>query len=559
LIADIIMSIASAPFRIAFGSCNNQLLDQPLWSVIESRKPTAFVWGGDAVYGDRYINSDSIYFQSLFKEHVCATPEQLEKDYNMLLSNPGYQKLLQTNLTVFGAIDDHDFGCDNGDSTFAYSKLTGKEFVKFTDEPVESPIRKRAENGRGVYGVKVFDFDRPEGAHLVPDEEAAIDPDIVYSDSQTPIYSNKSVAIFVLDVRTNKSPWKKGSDRLAPDYDGDFLGEHQWQWFEKAIARSRASVNIIVSGLQVHPERYPDPEIFESWGKYPLSQQRLYDALLQENVEAPILISGDVHMSQLMRKDCFHQPNNNDEIQSRSILELTTSGMTHSWGTCTNPRPEYHSGWFSYWTYFLSNSFMSFAHFVSPHWTDIVNSHHTYQQEESTNKSYSHSEDLYEFGGAEGATTGKQYSLDLNFGELEFDWEAQTVSMRVLGLDDVALISAKWSLDQLSGRAPMGGSNIAPEDIARSASALARAKSKRSLIDIGAEKSFNNSNEEWICVPYRGHANALSVLAGHIMLFIFALMLSAGPVLVIGLSLYKKFRLEKSIEIQLKSAGPSTK
>ena len=50
------MSASISPFRIAFGSCNNQLLNQPLWPIIESRNPSAFVWGGDAIYGGERRN-----------------------------------------------------------------------------------------------------------------------------------------------------------------------------------------------------------------------------------------------------------------------------------------------------------------------------------------------------------------------------------------------------------------------------------------------------------------------------------------------------------------------
>jgi alkaline phosphatase D len=63
------------------------------------------------------------------------------------------------------------------------------------------------------------------------------------------------VAAFVLDVRTNKSPWKKGPASYVPDEDGDLLGEEQWRWFEHSIRRSRAAVNVVVSGLQYHGNR----------------------------------------------------------------------------------------------------------------------------------------------------------------------------------------------------------------------------------------------------------------------------------------------------------------
>jgi hypothetical protein len=61
------------------------------------------------------------------------------------------------------------------------------------------------------------------------------------------------------------------------------------------------------------------------------AQQRIFDAMLQEGVDAPILISGDVHMAQIMRKDC--KLNSNNYGPSRPLMmEMKTNGMTHSWG-----------------------------------------------------------------------------------------------------------------------------------------------------------------------------------------------------------------------------------
>ena len=48
--------------RIAFGSCNSQTLDQPIWNAISSRNVSAFVWAGDAIYAGEYglLNRNSI-------------------------------------------------------------------------------------------------------------------------------------------------------------------------------------------------------------------------------------------------------------------------------------------------------------------------------------------------------------------------------------------------------------------------------------------------------------------------------------------------------------------
>lgn len=215
---------------------------------------------------------------------------------------------------------DHDFGCNNADRTYEFKYESGLAFVDFLDEPDVSPMRQRAQAGHGVYGVKVFDFARPRGNQEVPDWEAGVDVDVALG-PPSDLYSNQTVAIFVLDVRTEKTPWKKGSDRYRPDYEGDFLGERQWQWFEKSIRRSRAAVNVIVNGLQVHAHRFPDGNVAESWAQYPRAQQRLFDAVLQDSVESPILVSGDVHMAQLMRKDCARK---GEHRARRSLVEMTT-------------------------------------------------------------------------------------------------------------------------------------------------------------------------------------------------------------------------------------------
>jgi hypothetical protein len=60
----------SKPSRIAFGSCNDQDRQNNLWPIIESRKPAAFIWGGDSIYAgalkkskiiDGWCEKDALY------------------------------------------------------------------------------------------------------------------------------------------------------------------------------------------------------------------------------------------------------------------------------------------------------------------------------------------------------------------------------------------------------------------------------------------------------------------------------------------------------------------
>ena len=288
---------AFPPFRnsrIIFGSCNSQHYEQPFWKVIRKRNSTAFIWVGDAVYADDQIrqsrsNDDHTEEQNPWRwptvlkgvsQFTSATPEYLRHLYAKQLEVQGYRQLLQEDngvggkVSIFGAIDDHDYGMNNGDRTFRFRRESGIEFTKFLGLKSESSaMSRRAAKGLGVYGVQVYDFSSTTN-RLLTDTEAGLDPDVVSelkdgsdrsndSDDET---TNQLVAVFVLDVRSNKTPWaKKIPDRFTQDPEGDFLGERQWKWLETAIGRSKASVNIVVSGIQVHAPWFYDSNKIENW------------------------------------------------------------------------------------------------------------------------------------------------------------------------------------------------------------------------------------------------------------------------------------------------------
>jgi PhoD-like phosphatase len=332
--------------RIAFGSCNDQRHHNALWSTIESRAPAAFVWVGDAIYADVPGPTDWTVFPPM-GSHICATPDRLRTLYQQQLRVPGYQAVLQSknNITIFGTLDDHDYGCNNADRTYPYKYESGMAFSNFLNLSPQSKMYQRAQAGHGVYGVKLFDFTRPTGREEISESDAGIDADIVlphatpsrfsrFSQQQHYVYSNRTVAVFGLDVRTNKTPWKKGFyERYHPDIEGDFLGERQWMWLQESMRRSSATIHIIVTGLQVHAYRFPDGNIAESWAHYPTAQQRLFDIVLSSSTTAaPILISGDVHMAQLLRKDCIRKVHRHQQqVQQRSLVEMTTRYVLFYW------------------------------------------------------------------------------------------------------------------------------------------------------------------------------------------------------------------------------------
>lgn len=148
--------------RIAFGSCNEQGLHNKLWPIIEKRDPLAFIWGGDAIYEDYDKPTDWTQMPPT-SEHVCAHPGRLRELYKQQKLVPGYRRLLQKNVTIFGTFDDHDYGCNNADSTYEHRYQSGIEYVKFLGQPINSPMSRRVQAGLGVYGVKLFNFARPKG------------------------------------------------------------------------------------------------------------------------------------------------------------------------------------------------------------------------------------------------------------------------------------------------------------------------------------------------------------------------------------------------------------
>ena len=111
--------------------------------------------------------------------------------------------------------------------------------------------------------------------------------------------------------------------------------------------------------------------------------------------------------------------------------------------------------------------------------------------------------DLYHNGGGDGAREGLQYSLEKNFGELEFDWEQRTVTMRSMGEQpgDAPLLQASWTMDQLAGNEAIPGSLLTSQD----------------FVDVAKSNPlrFERGTGEWVCASHRGSSNFAWQTIGH--------------------------------------------
>jgi len=178
--------------RIAFGSCNNQDLPQPLWKTIAAFNPQLWIWLGDNIYGD--------------SEDMSVLAAKWDKQK----SNPEYRMLT---CPVTGTWDDHDFGVNDGGKDYPMKAASQRLFLKFLDVPPDDPRW----NQEGVYSAQTYG---PPG---------------------------QQVSVILLDVRTFRD---------KPGTDGDILGEAQWSWLEKTLAESRAQLLLIASGSQILPKEH---------------------------------------------------------------------------------------------------------------------------------------------------------------------------------------------------------------------------------------------------------------------------------------------------------------
>lgn len=181
-------------------------------------------------------------------------------------------------------------------------------------------------------------------------------------------------------------------------------------------------------------------------------------------------------MFQLSRKDCRKVTETNGRYklgeQYRPLLEVTTSGLTHSFGTtpCARPKENFicSSPYFQRATRMAAH----WAH-LSGAWTELV--HIDRKQEQ------------------EGANYGIQYSISQNFAEFEFDWDEQEVTVRAFGNDPniSPLSSTTWNFTYLT--APNHHPNLPflkPSDFLE--------KFRRLVLDGFVESG------DWICINNRG-------------------------------------------------------
>lgn len=240
--------------RIAFGSCAHQDRPQPIWDAIREAEPERFLFIGDNVYAD------------------TSDPAAMRAAYAKLAAEPHYARFAAA-VPILPVWDDHDYGTNDGDATFAMKEEAQRIFLDAFAVPPDDARRKR----EGVYHAQVFG---PPG---------------------------RRVQVILLDVRYFRSPWTKRPEgvhpfygRYAPDEDPakTILGEAQWAWLEQQL-RQPAEVRLIASGIQVVSEDHG----WETWAQFPRERRRLFDLIRDTKAAGVVLLSGDRHKGEISMVD----------------------------------------------------------------------------------------------------------------------------------------------------------------------------------------------------------------------------------------------------------------
>lgn len=252
-------------YKIAFGSCLDQENPQPIWNSIYKEDIDSFVFLGDNVYGD-------IPSGKLNKMH-----EAYKLQAEMI---PSW--LFKKNVEMIW--DDHDFGENDGGSSYPLKQEAQKLYLDFWEIP-NVDIRRQRD---GIYVNK-----------------------IIYID-------NFIINLILLDTRFFRSDLKK-TKGIKPVYlkneelNATILGDDQWSWLVK-VMKIKSDLTIVATSIQLLATEHR----FEKWSNFPSDHLKL-KKLLKSQSRPIVVISGDRHQG------AIYNDQNIYEITSSSLNKTISS------------------------------------------------------------------------------------------------------------------------------------------------------------------------------------------------------------------------------------------
>ncbi len=245
-----------APETVAFGSCADQNIPQPIWKSIGDNVPDLFLFMGDNIYS--------------------TGPEQkpLSEQYWKLNRLTDFRDFRQK-VPMMVTWDDGDYGLKDGGADFSGKEASKKEFIKFWPYVKDS----LGFNQGGIYHSKIIGGAKKK---------------------------QPSLQVIMLDTRYFRSPLKKNPDdsnrlkQYVPNDDPEatILGQQQWLWLEEQLKRP-ADARFIVSSIQLIPEGHG----FEKWANFPKEKEKFINLLKRLQVKNVFILSGDRHIGTIAKQE----------------------------------------------------------------------------------------------------------------------------------------------------------------------------------------------------------------------------------------------------------------
>jgi alkaline phosphatase D len=275
------------PQRIAFGSCAEGAVPQPIWEAVLAADPDLFIFLGDNIYGD------------------TRDPAVLSAKYAQFAAQPGFRRLCDR-VPVLATWDDHDYGEDDAGADYPMKEVSQRIFCDFWGEPTDSLRRTRD----GIYDAIEFSAGGRRLQVLLPDLRF----------NRTPIrmldLGGKKYDDWTVELERAGRP-VPGPYERNPDPQATMLGARQWQWLEAQLARP-ADLRVFASSLQVVAD-FPG---WEAWINYAEDHQRLLQAIRSTRANGFLCLSGDTHYAEA---SCLRTN------VPYPLWDFTSSGLTETW------------------------------------------------------------------------------------------------------------------------------------------------------------------------------------------------------------------------------------
>lgn len=246
---------AEATFRLAFGSCVAEPVSE-VWSSIRAAKPDLFLMLGDNIYQGA--------------QDFGNVPRIVAR-YDRLGRQPDFARLRREVETV-GIWDDHDFGPNDSDSTFAGRAAS-------------------------LAGFRHFFPRNPK-------------PPSTLADSVAFAIERGPVTLIALDARSFRV-----NARSVPAGREVMFGEAQLAWAEGILRTARTPFVVLAAGGELLASR-ADPE---SLAAYPEEGRRLR-TVIERSPATVIVISGDRHYAEILR----------ERMGEKLVWEISSSPLSAS-------------------------------------------------------------------------------------------------------------------------------------------------------------------------------------------------------------------------------------